>query len=163
VTYQKYDSRGSPLALTAVNPNVATGCGGGPCFFPLLFPGVYALFAQQNTLGVRTVIPQGVDGTSHGTNLSADNITRIDVSDTLRFRNILGFDDATNVLTNDTSGTASPLVNAVFLPWSVTTRQFTEEAQFLGKSFDKRLDWIVGGFYLDSYSPPRSLPRISSD
>src|SRR5262249_54349678 len=77
-----------------------------------------------------------------------------DFDKNVTFRNILGFDRTTTVITTDVSGTSSPLLDSIYLPQKVVTRQYTEEAQLLGKSFNDHLDWIVGGFYLHSYSPP---------
>ena len=155
-TYQHFDSHGSPWLLTGINAN-PTGCAGGPCVFPLLFPSLVGLAAQQAALGARTVIPLSVRLDSDGTNLSLNNITTIELTDTLKIRNILGYDEAHTYLAFDDDGTALPILDSRILPSDTPVEQFTEELQVLGTSFNGRLEWILGGFYLDSPEPDRFI------
>lgn len=150
-TYQEYDSNGSPLLITAVNTDPA-GCGGF-CLFPALSPEYVQLAQQQIALGVRTAIAQSVDPESAGSNLSVNNISRIELTDTLAIRNILGYDEAKTLMAFDFDATSLPLYDGIAFPARDTLRQFTEEVQLLGKSFDQRLEWQLGAFYLRSYNP----------
>lgn len=150
-TYQEYDSNGSPLLITAVNTDPA-GCGGF-CLFPALSPQYVQLAQQQIALGVRTAIAESVDPESAGSNLSVNNISRLELTDTLAIRNILGYDEAKTLMAFDFDATALPLYDGIAFPARDTLRQFTEEMQLLGKSFGQRLEWQLGAFYLRSYNP----------
>jgi iron complex outermembrane receptor protein len=46
---------------------------------------------------------------------------------------------------SDQDGT--PIPNADVLSFMLKGEQFTQELQLLGKAFDNRLDWVVGGYY----------------
>jgi iron complex outermembrane receptor protein len=147
-TLSKYNSYGSPLILTQVNPSglLAT-----------IFPSINALFAQQQAAGARTAIPIDTRDESSGQLLSLSNISRATLSDAITFRNIFGFDDAIQVLALDADATALPLIDLPSTPRHVVVRQFTDEAQFLGTSLAGHLDWIAGAFYLDQPSPGYSI------
>ena len=138
VTFSNYESHGSPPILTAVNP---TG------LFAQAF-GYLPLLAEQQSLGIRAAIPVGTALASSGNNLGAENISRVELSDELTFRNIVGFDRSSTVTTTDFSGSTLPLVVVAGLPFPFVSQQYSEEAQLLGKSFADRLDWVLGGFYL---------------
>jgi iron complex outermembrane receptor protein len=140
VTYSEYDSNGTPFILTELNP---TGV------LATVYPGLVALFAQQQSLGVRTVIPSSVNLVSSGENLFANNLTLIKLGEILTFRNILGYVRTNRVITLDVDASAFTALDIISTPRDDTIEQFTEEIQLLGKSFGGRLDWIVGGFYLD--------------
>ena len=152
VTFTQFESHGSPLLLTNVNTS-ATGCSGAPCPAPTFFPTLAPSLAQQQALGIRTVIPVSSNEASSGSNLSINNITRIALSDALTFRNIFGFEDYYQVLALDIDGTSLPILDFPDLPRDDTYHQFTDEAQLLGKTMAGRLEWIVGAFFLDNQAP----------
>ena len=140
LTWGKYTSQGSPFILTDINPSGLV---------PTVFPSIATMYGQQQALGVRTVIPQSVHLDSNGSNLSLNNISRVGLGDGLTFRNIFGLDVANTTFASDLDGTALPILDSPVTPWDVPFRQFTEEAQLLGKSLGERLDWIAGAFFLD--------------
>jgi iron complex outermembrane recepter protein len=144
VSYSNYESHGSPRFLIDLDPKG---------LFAILFPSVTTLFAQQQALGDRTHIPVDTDYASSGSNLSLNNISRLNISDGLTFRNIFGYDFARSVLAVDSDSTALPIIGLPSTPRVETTRQFTEEAQVLGTAFAGRFDWIAGAFYLDAVTP----------
>jgi iron complex outermembrane receptor protein len=147
ITYSNYESHGSPLILTNLNPNGLPGLGGAPISF--FFPKFPALFAQQQALGIRSALPIDTPIASSGSFLMGSDILRIEVADGLTFRNIASFAEAYTTYALDGDGTALPLANAVAESQVTPVRQYTEEPQLLGKSFGGQLDWIVGAFFLD--------------
>lgn len=138
------DTNGTSQVLSAVNP---------AHFANIFFPSLQALFEQQQQLGIRRQIPQSVDVQSQLTKTTAINTTSFQISDTLRFRNILSYTRAEYELTVDGDGTALPLFDPVaemFEPY--VTKQITEEAHLQGTSLDGLVDWTVGLFLLESPS-----------
>jgi iron complex outermembrane receptor protein len=152
VTYQEYTSHGSADFLTAVDPAGAAAT---------TYPTLLSLLAEQQALGARKHIPEDSDlnGTG-GSLLAVQNITKVNLTDTLVFRNIFGFDRAVfNYLAN-LFGTVLPIFNVVDDRYPVN--QLTDEMQLQGKSFGGRLDWVVGGFYSDQGPPDHSVfPRLA--
>lgn len=144
LSYSKYDSNGSPEILLAFNSSSVAA---------KLFPVLPSLSAEQTALGPRTVLPGDIDEVSSGSNLSLNNITRIDLTSGLTFRNILGFDRAESLMSDNTDGTIVPEYEAESAPFDWIVRQYTEEAQLLGKNFNHQLDWLLGVFYLDQVPP----------
>ena len=59
--------------------------------------------------------------------------------------------DLRSTLVQDFAGIPIPLISVYAAPNDYPDNQFTEEPQLLGKSFDQKLDWIVGGFYLHNH------------
>ena len=155
-TYQNYNNHGSPWFITAVNP------AGGQIPVPVFYPTYAALFAQQQALGIHTHLPLDVQIESRGSNLSVDNITRVDLTDHVTFRNIFGYDVSNTTTTNDQDSTNLPILENSNTPTDDTVHQFTEEAQLLGKSFGERLNWIAGAFDLRQ-SPPADFVRNTSE
>jgi iron complex outermembrane receptor protein len=159
VTYQEYESDGSPWVLTAVNldPN---GCGPALplCAAPLLFPGFAAAAAEQAARGIRTVAADA-SLLSKGRNFAVSNITRIDLNGNLTFRNIMGYNEANTAVALDEDASPFPIFHDPSAPRNETVRQLTEEAQLLGKAFGGRLDWITGAFYLEQPRPDEFVRR----
>jgi iron complex outermembrane recepter protein len=147
VTYQEYTSHGSADFLSGVTPP-------GPDASKYPLSTLLALLAEQQALGARTHIPidTNLNGTG-GSLLAVQNITKVDFTDQLAFKNVAGFDRGVfNYLAN-LFGTDLPIFNAVDDRYTVN--QFTDEAQVLGKGFGGRLDWVAGAFYSDQ-GPPSS-------
>ena len=133
---------------------VANNVPGNP-FVPnnVYFPGLVGFGQQQAQRG-----PYVVDVDSlqdyHIKKWVMSDITSYKINDSLTFRNILGFVQTSFFDAGDIDGTpfgidgrgsaASGLVGA---PGIQT--QYSEEPQFLGKLFDNRVEYVVGG-YADS-------------
>jgi iron complex outermembrane receptor protein len=146
VTYSKYQDNGSPRFVTAINPTGSAA---------KLFPGITAVLAQQEALGTLTHIPIDTVSVSSGTTLALGNISTVDVTDHLRFRNILGYNDQKTTASSDSDGTMFPVVEHT--PQVAIGRQYTEEAQLQGsKTLGGTLDWTLGLFYLDQPRGPFS-------
>jgi iron complex outermembrane receptor protein len=81
---------------------------------------------------------------SRGRNYSALNVTTYDLTDGILFKNIVGYASSNTSDSIDYDATPVPVLST-----AVTSgqKQFSEEAQIQGKSFDKALDWIVGAYY----------------
>jgi iron complex outermembrane recepter protein len=143
-TYSKFTSNGSPLLLSDINP---TG------LVPTFFPQIAALLAQQQALGARTALPISTDLISAGSLSAFDDIAKVSLTDNVAFRNIFGYTRTVQLLALDADGTALPIFDNPATPRNEAFRQYTEEAQLLGSSFAKRLDWILGAFYLNDENP----------
>ena len=152
VTYSKYNDNGSPRFITAVNPASAT---------VQLFPGITAALAQQQALGTLTHIPEDTVSLSKGTTLAVANISTVDLTDHLRFRNIFGYNDQSMTNTGDVDGTVFPVLDKPATPTTSISQQYTEEAQLQGsKALGGALDWTLGVFYLDQPVEPFQLAKI---
>jgi iron complex outermembrane recepter protein len=146
VTASRYTSHGSPVLLETLNPT-------GP--LAANFSQFVTYFNEQQSLGARKAIPVDTHLVSAGSNSALDNITRVSLGSNVTFRNILGFDRAKTEYAFDLDGSPLPLVNIPDTSRVQVVRQFSEEAQLLGKAFNDELDWVFGAFYLDS-PPPNS-------
>lgn len=145
----KYDSKGSPFVLTDVNPQSLAAT--------LLFPKLSAYLAEQQALGVRTVLAVDSILGSSGSSLFLSNTSRWSISDSVTFRNIFGYDVYHQTLALDADATVLPLLNAISAPSRLTTvQQYTDEAQFLGTALSERLNWVAGAFWLDQVPPTGS-------
>lgn len=149
-TYTRYDTNGSPVVLTDLDPNG---------FVATLYPELASQFARQKALGVRRVIPIDTNLESRGSNLSLNSLSRIELTEQLTFRNILGYNDANTVLQLDLDGTSLPIVGLPATPRNQTVRQVSDEIQFLGTSMNQRLDWIVGAFFLRQDPPKKYVSQ----
>jgi iron complex outermembrane receptor protein len=144
VSYDNYWNHGSPNFIIAASPNGLAN---------LLSRGGYeADFIEQQALGPRVNIGSNTPLVSQGTDLAVQNISSVQLPADLTFRNIFGFDHANTTLAQDFDGSPYPLASVFGSPNPFPDTQYTEEAQLLGKSFDEKLDWIVGGFYLHNHN-----------
>jgi len=118
------------------------------------FPGSAQLFALQQAAGPRTQIDPVTLHFSDRTWSSVEDILRYDITNGIVFRNILGYSRTyTNFNVN-----IGPYLNYGPVPQHI--RQLSEEAQFQGKSFNDRLEWVVGGFYMNApFQPFDYSPR----
>jgi iron complex outermembrane recepter protein len=149
VTDTKYDSKGSPFVLTDLNPQSLAAS--------VLYKDFLALLAQQQALGVRTVLPVDSILGSSGTSLFVSNTSRWSIADSVTFRNIFGYDVYHQTVALDADATVLPLLNAISTPSRLTTvEQYTDEAQLLGTAFSERLNWVMGAFWLDQVPPTGS-------
>jgi iron complex outermembrane receptor protein len=140
-------SNGTSNILSAVNPR-------GPA--QLFFPTLSQQLAQQQALGVRREITSLVDRPFF--KLASEGVTdilSIQLTDNITFRNIAGYRRAElNYQKNPVGGTLPILTFPTEALHPQVTKQLTEEMQLQGKSFDGKLDWVVGGFYQHNPLPP---------
>ena len=156
-TYQHFDTNGTAAILIDANPAIANLLAGleGIIFGNVGFSTLPSLLAQQQALGTRTHIPLNTPIESGGTMLAVSNVTTVQMGDDFKLRTILGYDRVVTKRVFDIDGTPLPIIDEPRLPSTYLQRQYTAETQLLGKSFGGRVDWIAGGFALNS--PLRGL------
>ena len=126
---------------------------GGPALF---FPNVIASFARQQQLGNSTIDQATTPNNDDNESYLISNATSYDFGD-VTLKNIVGY-----------SHTDSNIrLNATSFPFALvdvsqvrTLEQFSDELQLSGKSFDKNLSWIVGGFYSKQKSKIFQIARL---
>ena len=156
--YDLSTPHGSSYILSAVNPK---------SFGVLLYPGLLQELAQQRALGPRAEIEGSVDDPTSKTMAQGfTDIFRYDLTDAITFRNILGYRFAESTSRANTTGGIYPLlVDPALTIYPVVTKQYTEEPQLQGKSFDGKLTWVLGGFIQNDPTSPFNvtLLRIIGD
>jgi iron complex outermembrane recepter protein len=140
----QYSSRATYGVLTEVVP-------GSP--IAIAYPQIGALFAQQQALGIRTVIPISVDDVANGFSKSVTDIAKASLPNEMTIKNIFGYHQENEVLAADQDNTVIPYFDVYATPRSQTITQYSDEIQLAGKSFGDRFDWIAGGFYEDQPKP----------
>ncbi len=73
-------------------------------------------------------------------------------------KNVLAYRAYRGAFSVDFSG--APLINAAYSNPDFVHHQITEELNVSGSSFDRRLDWVFGGYYYDGYSRQGNGPVI---
>jgi iron complex outermembrane receptor protein len=91
-------------------------------------------------------------------NWIVSNITEFQLSDNYSIKNIFGYRNLDSTTSNDADGTNVPVFGSLTsstefytvnpLPGGTNASQYSEELQFLGNSFDNRLDWIAGVYWM---------------
>lgn len=122
-----------------------------------IFPSLLDLFQEQQELGVRNQAGLDVTPFSNSAFDSLTNITKVDLTPDITFRNIVSYSVYTNDLGLDGDGTVLPLFNVPYSSVRYRVVQYTEEPQLLGKSFDGKLDWVAGAFFLKQPAQPYAL------
>ncbi|MCB2064127.1 MAG: TonB-dependent receptor [Novosphingobium sp.] len=144
VDYLHHKHNGVSSILVGVNPNP---------LHPVnrFFPGLAGLVPQQEALGIRKQIGSSSETGGFVKRWSITNNTTIKLTDELTLKNIISYSRAKYGQTIDGDGTFMPFfdpIQSVQVPY--ITRQFVEEIQLQGESFDGKLNWVAGFFYLDS-------------
>ncbi|HWE45979.1 MAG TPA: TonB-dependent receptor [Caulobacteraceae bacterium] len=155
-TYRVRQQNNTPLVIglnTSCPPPSPAGfpTGLGECYFE--FPATLGLgtvdigqeFAQQQTLGK----DKTVNATPLPFDVDYDGVTDIaqfKFGDGLMLRNIAHGDWSAYDIVTDLDGTNAPLVDQTDIQ---NNHFWSDELQLLGKSFDNRLNWIVGAYYSD--------------
>ncbi|MBK7730836.1 MAG: TonB-dependent receptor [Gammaproteobacteria bacterium] len=141
--YMRSETNGTSAILKAVNANP---------LHPVnrFFPDAAQLVAVQDSLGIRDQVPLDVDMSSKFKRWSLTDTATYEVSDTLTVRNIASYSYARYAQTIDGDGTVFPIFEPIAdQEEPYVTRQYTEELQLQGNSFDGVLDWTAGFFYLN--------------
>jgi iron complex outermembrane recepter protein len=115
---------------------------------PLGIPGAYALQKQLGVWGVDSLQPNSIEQR----NWSVTNTTTYDISAAVQLKNILGVSRSYVDFIADQAGVPFGLsidynTESGNLGNKTTLRNFSEEAQWLGRSFDSRLDYVIGLYY----------------
>jgi iron complex outermembrane receptor protein len=155
--YMVNNNNGGSDIFRAYDPNFLGG------YLLYLFPKLPQLLAQQNSYGVRTQIPIGVEQTYDATYLTVTDVLNYKVSDNITLRNIANYQKFIIYSWNtDGDGTIYPIVDAAYnllSPENLT--QMSEEFQVQGKSFHDDLTWVAGAFLLDAPPPTDFYDRQS--
>jgi iron complex outermembrane receptor protein len=135
--------------LSGPNAGATIGAGlqaGAFSFFPTL-PG---LLAQQQALGVRTIVGTDNNALNYVARYGFTNITSWDIAEDLTFKNIIGYRDDKSYYDRDYDGTPLKIfeINRPANGGETDVAQYSEEAQFQGKSLNQKLTWVAGGFLL---------------
>ncbi len=110
------------------------------------------ILALQQALGIRQSVG-GFTNLNTGpldetTNYGVSNTTTWNITDDITVKNIFGFRQLKNLDRQDESGIGLPILGIITpngLAYDV--HQFTDEFQVQGKSFDEKLNWILGTFW----------------
>jgi iron complex outermembrane receptor protein len=124
-----------------MNPAIVTALLTFGPFVPPLANG----FAQQQTLGPRTVSQNYKGGTNpdHNDSYVLSNITSYNFNG-MTLKNILGYMHTDVLNAYNESSFSFP---AVYVTQSQQQKQWTEELQLSGTASNDNLTWIIGGFY----------------
>lgn len=76
------------------------------------------------------------------------------------FKSITAYRDIDFEGASDLDGT--PVPNADVRTFTLTGHQITQEIQFMGKAFDDRLDWVVGGYYFREQMANSPVTRVGA-
>ncbi len=91
-------------------------------------------------------------------NTFVSNITEYELTDSIKIKNVFGYREVTSKSAIDADGTAVPWFGAITSRTEHFTKnpplrdlegkQYSEELQLVGDSFDGDLEWLVGGFWM---------------
>jgi iron complex outermembrane receptor protein len=127
---------GAFAAFSAGNPKIPAG-------------GIFAFLASQNARGP-FVVSDNINDDHKANNLVTSNITTVDLTGDLHFRNILGYNHLVSSDGDDADGSPYGILGTspgdtygIFK----TLEQFSEEPQFVGKAFGDNLSYVSGLYY----------------
>jgi iron complex outermembrane receptor protein len=155
VDYMRNVTDGTSFVLVAYN----NAFGGG--LIGRLYPLLGQYLADQQARGPRNLGALDNDvGYSAKFWTVSDNM-KYNISDNLTIRNIASYTKFTVFYqAQDGDGTPYSIISNHRYDKPDNTTQFTEEFQVQGKSFDNKLDWVAGAFFL--HTPAESDYYISS-
>lgn len=140
--YATSNTHGAGSVLVSVNPAGAAAA---------LFPGLEAELAAQKARGPRYVAHSIADPYDKIRSGGFTSITTYQLTTDIVLKNVIGIRDQRERASNDADGSVFPLVDLV--PGSTdfaggfgdpSTRSYSEEFQIQGKSFERRLQWLLG-------------------
>ncbi|MBP6878126.1 MAG: TonB-dependent receptor plug domain-containing protein [Phenylobacterium sp.] len=153
VSHYKSRNNGSSALLLALDPSGRAA---------KAYPQLVAQFEAQQKLGIRRQIPIDIDTFTRSRLTSLTNITSIDLSDDVTFRNIFNFTDAASDRTVDYDGNQFPIYNrftAVIDPSK--QKLYTFEPQLQGNSLGDRLTWVGGLYHSNNPTPFATFQTVS--
>lgn len=124
------------------------------------------LLNQQNARGNRQTA-HGLDSFSKLESWSISNTTDVELSGTLKLRNIFSYSELKSFYANDQDATLAPIYDTGNTLLSRTAprdwyKQVTEELQLQGNALDDKLTYTVGGFYFKQ-SPRGTMRNFSTN
>jgi iron complex outermembrane receptor protein len=115
-----------------------------------LFPTLKSAFAQQQALGVRSIVGQSVAGLGKDYFYGFTDVATWDVSDSLTIKNIAAARIFKQLSTDDFTSVGLPILNigdpTNNKTWGDNSVQYTEELQIQGKALNDKLSWVAGGY-----------------
>jgi iron complex outermembrane receptor protein len=150
-SYTKSETGGTGIVLTDVNPT-------GPLAAVFGLAALQSQLARQQQLGARFTQGTGQHWWLSKTFL-AINTTTVQLPASLTFKNVTSFSRVRASGGFDNDGTTFPGVDYVRTPYSgqgsgvgeSRNEYVTEEAQLQGAWLENKLNWVVGGFYQNTY------------
>jgi iron complex outermembrane receptor protein len=109
-------------------------------------PGIAAELAAQQSRADRETGSEFPNTGTRSRIWGTNNTTTVELSENVTFKNIIGYRHLDYGARDDFDGT--PLV-ILSTDNTENARQFTEEAQILGKAFDNNVDYVLGIYYFD--------------
>jgi len=130
------------------NPAIAASLGGAALIYPDFFGAdnvalVQSQLAKQQRLGVRTIDQSFDPNPDKNESVFASNTTSFTFGD-VTLKNIVGYAFSATRNGMNQASLDYPLVDSVF---NRRLKQFSDEIQLSGNSFNNSLKWIAGGFY----------------
>lgn len=149
--YYRSDNNGGGTVLGAYNPAAGfDGTAFGLGFIPTaaIFPGLLTAVAEQQARGPRQVA-YDIDQFSQTRYWQILNQATLELSDTLKLRNIVSYSQFRSRYAYDYDATAFPVAGQSSRKIDVLApNTFTEELQLQGSTLDNAVQFAVGG-YLD--------------
>jgi len=132
---------GAWAAYLAANPKVPAG-------------GLYAALAAQNARGPFTVDVNN-PGAYKANNTLVSNITTLEITDNLQFKNVGGYNNIRSRAGWNADGSPYDIdgtTTGQAYSNDELDAQYSEEPQFIGKAFADALTYVVGGYYSNEKS-----------
>jgi iron complex outermembrane receptor protein len=149
---------------------VPGGCAGGVAYFPV-YSTLPSLFAEQQRLGVRSIVGQSIAGLGKDYFYGLTDTFTWDINDSLTIKNIAAARIFKQLSTDDFTSVGLPILNigdpVNNKTWGDNSVQYTEELQLQGKALDGKLSWVAGGYLEldhplgDSLLPSAAVGSIS--
>jgi len=149
---------------------VPGGCANGAAYFPV-YGNLPALFAEQQKLGVRSVVGQSIAGLGKDYFYGLTDTFTWDINDDLTVKNIAAARIFKQLSTDDFTSVGLPILNigdpVNNKTWGDNSVQYTEELQIQGKALNGKLSWVAGGYLEldhplgDSLLPSAAVGSIS--
>jgi len=135
------------------------------------FPNAAQLFAEQQKLGVRSIVGQSIAGLGKDYFYGLTDTFTWDVNDDLTVKNIAAARIFKQLSTDDFTSIGLPILNigdpVNNKTWGDNSVQYTEEFQLQGKALNGKLSWVAGGYLEldhplgDSLLPSAAVGNIS--
>jgi iron complex outermembrane recepter protein len=142
-----------PSSITACTYSPAGLGAGWPIYLaanPGTFPGGLSAFADLQARRGPYEVSFNSRLTHNGVSKILTNTTTYDASDTVLIKNIFGFSDGSTRDDTDVDGTPFAIYtngqDELNLQQKFASKQWSNELQVQGSAFDKRLEYIVGGY-----------------
>lgn len=158
ITFKPTDDVRSDLILTDTSYDATAAYGVLSLVLPggalaTRYPQALDLYKQQQDLGIRTLVPVGVDPKISGKTTSVTSITSVKIAESITVKGIFGYYSITDSFAGDQDNTVLPWFDVYATPRKQTIQQWTQELQLQGTALGGIVNWVVGGFNLNSPTP----------